>query len=74
MKLDGNVALITGGTSGIGEACAGLFAEEGAQVAVVGSSDMSKAESVVARIKAVMLSHMSAISARCQRFPKLWRR
>tara|TARA_B100000686_G_scaffold111746_1_gene119182 strand:+ start:179 stop:946 length:768 start_codon:yes stop_codon:yes gene_type:complete len=52
MKLDGNVALITGGTSGIGEACAGLFAEEGAQVAVVGSSDMSKAESVVARIKA----------------------
>lgn len=35
-KLDGKIALITGGTSGMGEAFAKLFAAEGAEVVVVG--------------------------------------
>jgi NAD(P)-dependent dehydrogenase (short-subunit alcohol dehydrogenase family) len=37
MKLDGKIALVTGGTSGIGLATATLFHSEGAQVVAVGN-------------------------------------
>ena len=35
-KLDGQVALITGGTKGIGEAAVRLFGQEGARVVLCG--------------------------------------
>jgi 3-oxoacyl-[acyl-carrier protein] reductase len=46
MKLNGKVALVTGGSSGIGQGIAELFAKEGAKVVVTGTS-LEKAQPVV---------------------------
>ncbi|HEY1272276.1 MAG TPA: SDR family NAD(P)-dependent oxidoreductase [Terriglobales bacterium] len=71
MRLSNKVALITGGTSGIGEATAILFAQEGARVAITGRSE-ERGRQVVDRInraggKAIMVRADVRLANDCRR-------
>jgi NAD(P)-dependent dehydrogenase (short-subunit alcohol dehydrogenase family) len=48
-RLDGKITVITGGTSGIGEATAEIFAAEGAKVIIAGRSE-KKGEEIASRL------------------------
>ena len=71
MRLENKAALITGGTSGIGEAVADLFAREGAQVAITGRNE-SRGHAITARIlessgEAIFLRTDVRKAAECRR-------
>lgn len=51
MKLSGKTVLITGGSKGIGEACAIAFASEGANIIINYANDESAADSVAQKIE-----------------------
>jgi NAD(P)-dependent dehydrogenase (short-subunit alcohol dehydrogenase family) len=61
MRLDGRIALVSGGSQGIGETTAQRLAAEGASVAVVASSNLDKAAAVVARLPGAADRHMAAV-------------
>ena len=52
MKLQNQIALITGGSRGIGRATALLFAQEGADIAFCHLNDDAKAEEAAHQIQA----------------------
>src|SRR5690349_11697903 len=52
MRFDGRVALVTGGSRGIGRAIVEALAAEGAKVVFVYASNQAAADELVARLKA----------------------
>ncbi len=72
MRLEGKVAIVTGGSQGIGEAIALRFAAEGARVAVVYHLNEGAAQAVVQRISGAG-GHALAIKADCSKVPEIER-
>lgn len=65
-KLDGQVALITGGTKGIGEAAVRLFVQEGARVVLCGRT-REGGERIAAETKRRWRAAGSLFCAGCDR-------
>ena len=51
MRLQGQIAIVTGSTQGIGEAIARRYAKEGAKVAIVSSRSLERAHAIVSEIR-----------------------
>jgi len=62
-RIDGKVAVITGGTQGLGAAIAGQFAAAGASAIVIVGRDAAKGERVAKTIKADHGTEMLVVSA-----------
>jgi len=61
MKFDKRIALVSGGSQGIGEAIASHLAAEGANVAAIASSDLEKARRAVDRLPGGATKHMACV-------------
>ena len=72
MKLEGKVAIVTGGSQGIGEAIALRYAAEGARVAVVYHRNDANADRVVGQI-ATKGGEARAFKADCAKVPEIER-
>ena len=72
MKLKDKVAIVTGGSQGIGEAIAIRYAAEGAKVAIVYHSNDTLAAGVIDKIKASG-GAAEAIKADCSKIPDIER-
>ena len=68
-KLDGKVAVITGGSSGIGLATARRLVEEGAYVFIMGrrQAELDKAKAAIGRNVSTVQGDVCSVRSVCQR-------